>query len=199
MRRAEMHPLVRDRADVDERIVRLHRQLRWPDPAVVHGRPIDSEALREWTRTRPELILEWTAAAEIPVEVTGLSTLDQFGRINDAIAEHERRNHGQPLRLLDWVRLLDAIGAHAEVKAVHEALTAAERRPPAKKRKRATGGGNRGAAAELVDLELSLLARSLDDGSGDRSIRRCVHCRFITHGVQPDERLARVEASGADR
>jgi hypothetical protein len=37
---------------------------------------------------------------------------------------------------------------------------------------------------------------SLDDESCDRPIGRCVHCRFITHGVKPDEELEQVETSG---
>lgn len=200
--RRELHPLIRERAEIEERLVRLHRQLRWPDPQVIDGQRVDTPTLRDWIRTRPERILEWLAAADIPPEVTGLSSFDQFARVNDAIAELEREHPGRPLRLLDWVRFLDAIGTHAEVRAVHDALTAPPPKKTAakpKKGKPAAAKASSDAASALVDLELSLTEMSLDDDSGDRHVGRCVHCQFITHGVMPDEDLARVEALGAGR
>lgn len=202
LRRAQLHPLLRERADIEERIVRLHRQLRWPDPQTIDGQPIDTRTLRDWVRTRPERLLEWLAAADIPAEVTGLSSLDQFARVNDAVAELERRKQGEPLRLLDWVRCLDAIGAHAEVRAVHEALSAPPPKraaPKPKKGKPAAASPSGGAAAQLIDLELTLGEMSLKDEAGDRHVGRCVHCQFITHGVKPDEDLQRVEALGVGR
>jgi hypothetical protein len=196
--RGDLHPLIRERAEIEERLVRLHRQLRWPEPQVIEGQRVDSATLRDWIRTRPERIFEWLAAADIPPEVTGLSSLDQFARINDAVAELERQKRGEPLRLLDWVRFLEAIGTHAEVRAVHDALSAPAAKKPAKpkKGKPAAADPSSDAAATLFDLELTLTEMSLDDEAGDRHVGRCVHCQFITHGVKPDEDLERVEASG---
>jgi len=196
LRRRELHPLIRERVDIEERIVRLHRQLRWPEPRTIEGQSVDSTLLGEWRRIRPELILEQLAAANIPAEVTGLSTLGQFSRVNTAVAELERQK-GAPLRMLDWMRFIDAIGTHGEVKAVHDGLVAAFKAGSGgKKGKRRAGKPPTDPLSALADLELSLTQLSLDDESKDRHVPRCVHCQFVTHGVIPDEDLLRVEAAG---
>jgi hypothetical protein len=193
--RRALHPLLRARAETQENIVRLHRHLRWPEPRLVHGKATTTAGIAELLEQQPHAILDLMAEWNIPPEVTGLATLEQLARTNDHIAACEReRPAGQPLRLVDWLRIIDAIGGHAEVKAVHDALSDDERRWSQRKGRKPPGEA-RDALATIQELELSL--RGLHHR--DSVAPRCVHCRFITHGVAPAPALRAAEMREADQ
>jgi hypothetical protein len=193
--RRELHPLLRARAETQENIVRLHRHLRWPEPRLVHGKATTTAGIAELLTQQPHVILDLMAEWNIPREVTGLATLEQLARTNDHIAACEsQKPAGQPLRLVDWLRIIDAIGVHAEVKAVHDALSDDERRWSQRKGRKPPGEA-RGALAAIQDLELSL--RGLHHR--DSVAPRCAHCRFITHGVEPAPELKAAEMHEADQ
>ncbi|MFC1643380.1 hypothetical protein ACFL5O_11990, partial [Myxococcota bacterium] len=195
LERRELHSILRERADAQEKIVRLHRQLRWPDPKVLAGKTMTSRGIAELLREQPQVILDMLGSCGIPAEVTGLSTLDQFSLTNDYVTRCEQRKGGDhTLSLLDWVRILKPIGSHAEVKAVHDSLLDIERQKSGKKKHKKRSSKVGGLPSDLQDLELTLEALSLDDESKDVVIPRCVHCRFITHGVKPAPELKRMES-----
>jgi hypothetical protein len=172
---SRLHPILLERIRAEHELVMLHQHLRRSRQALVPGCELTSEAIDRHLDEPASIIDEQLERWPLAPSVQGADVRYQFRRIQHAVASLEQARGGAaPLSLAEWRELLATNGNHAEVKATSLALF----------------------AIDAKDFD-SLLRLELHTESGDESVDvpvpRCVHCRFITEGIDITPELRHVE------
>jgi hypothetical protein len=173
-----LHPILLERIRAEHDLVMLHQHLRRSRHALVPGCELTTEAIDRQLDEPGSILDEQLERWPLAPSVQGADTHHQFRRIQHVVASAEQSRPGAaPLSLDEWRELLSTNGNHAEVKATSDALFAID-------------------ATELDDLlRLELHTESGDEGV-EAPVPRCVHCRFITEGIDitPELRSAEIAA-----
>jgi hypothetical protein len=178
---SRLHPILLERIRAEHELVMLHQHLRRSRQGLVPGCELSTEAIDRHLDEPASILDEQLERWPLAPSVQGADVRHQFRRIQHLVASIEQSRPGAPpLSLDEWRALLSTNGNHAEVKATSLALFAIE-------------------AKDLDDL----LRLELHTESGNESVEapvpRCVHCRFITEGIDITPELRRVEIAADAR
>lgn len=178
---SRLHPILLERIRAEHDLVMLHQHLRRSRQALVPGCELTSEAISRHLDEPASVIDGELERWHLAPSVQGADVHHQFRRIQHVVASLEQSRAGAaPLTLDEWRELLATNGNHAEVMATSLALF----------------------AIEANDFD-ALLRLELHTESGDESVQapvpRCVHCRFITEGLDITPELRRAEIAADAR
>jgi hypothetical protein len=179
---SRLHPILLERIRAEHDLFQLHQHLRRSrQAALVPGCELSTEAIGRHLDEHGSFIDEQLERWPLAPQVQGADSRHQFRRIQHAVASIEQgRAGGQPLSDDEWLALLSSNGNHAEVKATSDALFAIE------------------ASDCDALLRLELHTESGDERV-DEPVPRCLHCRFITEGLDITPELRRVEIAAEAR
>lgn len=178
---SRLHPILLERIQAEHELVMLHQHLRRPRQALVPGCELTSEAIDRHLHQPASMLDEQLERWPLAPSVQGADVRHQFRRIQHVVASIEQSRPGAaPVSLDEWRELLSTNGNHAEVKATSDALFAIK-------------------AKDFDDLQRLELHIESGDESVEAPVPRCVHCRFITEGLDITPELRGVEIAADAR
>ena len=186
-----VHPVIAERVRAERKLVELHRDLRRRVPTGREPGNETTESLTLLIEARSPVLQNLFREYEIPELSAGLSTWDQFVRLNDRLRAIEislGRQNGS-LGLRQWIQFQNAVGNHAEAIAVSEALLAMKTQPAA--------GVEAHEALQHLELHIERMDVQPPASAQPEAVPRCIHCSFITHGVRPTDEVLEKEREAA--
>ncbi len=192
-RRDPRHPVIAKRVHAAQRLLELHQDLRCSVDRPQALSRLTTNAIANRIEQDPAELRTMLAERDIAPTVEGVDTWAQFARLNEDVRRREERNTRTPGRigLLEWLAMREQIGTHAPVKAIHDALMAME--PPGYQPTRGAPARVTAEALQHLELHIERLSREPQKALESEPTPRCIHCGFITHGVQPTAALLETE------